>query len=394
MKHAMSCGCALERRPRLGQGTGLGGFHVSKVILEREGDGRHVDARPVEGREPVGLGRVGVGQRHRVTGPAVERARQVQHLGAEIPGTARCLVAAALPVEGRLERVLDRQGAPLHEEQVRQRRITEHPGEGFDELREVGRVHVRVGRLADRHLGEQRHEPGIINDARRVGTERRRRKMRVKVEELPPIAGIDQPAAVTTLHVENQPIPVDQQMPGEPLVHLGCRHMHAATLAHAPPQQNADSLPPSQQRARTCGCGAGRRRSLSSPMSATMACRTTGGARSVLRISELFVSTSTSLPALVLENEDREDRQHQAEHAQREPSRGERGTALARPPDLAVRLDAKDDRRDLRDPRDQPAHQGGNGQRVGPLPNRGMVSRQGTGRLRLERAKRPGRQVG
>src|SRR5215471_2798651 len=70
----------LERRTRLGQGTGLGGFDVATVRFEWEGDGRYVDARPVEGREPVGLGRVGVGQRRRVTRPAVERSREVHDL--------------------------------------------------------------------------------------------------------------------------------------------------------------------------------------------------------------------------------------------------------------------------------------------------------------------------
>src|SRR5215469_16533356 len=225
----------LERLTRLGQGPGFGGFDVATVRLEREGDGWYVEARPVEGREPVGLGRVGVGQRDRVTGPAVERTRQVHHLGAESPGTPRCLVAAALPVESRLERVLDRQGTPFHEEQVRQCRITEHPGEGLDEVREVGRVHVRVGRLVGRHPGEQRHELGIVNDAWRVGAERRRRELRVKVKELPAIAGVNEPATVATLLVENQPVPVDQQMLGESLVHLRWRHVHAVKPAHEPP---------------------------------------------------------------------------------------------------------------------------------------------------------------
>jgi hypothetical protein len=227
----------IERRPRLGEGAGLGGLDARQVLLEREGDGRYVDPRPVEGREPVGLGRVGVGQRHRVTGPAVERAGQVHHPGAEISGPARRLIPAALPVESRLERVLDCHRAPLHEKQVRQCRITEHAGEGLDELREVGRVHVRIGRLAGRHLGEQGHELGIVHNAQRVGAERRRRKMGVEVEELPPVAGVDQPAAVTMFGVENQPVPVDQQMPGQPLAHLSRRHVYAAPLGHAPPRE-------------------------------------------------------------------------------------------------------------------------------------------------------------
>jgi hypothetical protein len=46
---------ALECLPRLGQGRALGSLDASAVRLERKRDGRHVDARPVEGREPVGL---------------------------------------------------------------------------------------------------------------------------------------------------------------------------------------------------------------------------------------------------------------------------------------------------------------------------------------------------
>jgi len=173
----------------------------------------------------------------------MERTGQVHHLGAEVPGTARCLVAAALPVEGRFQRILDREGTALHEEQVRQRRVAEHPGEGFDEVREVRRVHVRVGRLADGHLGEQRHEPLVVHDARRVGAERRGRELGVKVEVLRAVAGIDQPAAVTALRVENQPVPVDQQMLGEALMHLSWRHVHAVKLAHAPPHVMLMRLP-------------------------------------------------------------------------------------------------------------------------------------------------------
>jgi transposase len=44
------------------------------------------------------------------------------------------------------------------------------------------------------------------------------------------------------------------------------------------------------------------------------------------------------------------------DRAQRESCRGERGPALAGPPDLTVRRNAKGDRRELRDPRDQRAH--------------------------------------
>ena len=85
-------------------------------------------------------------------------------------------------------------------------------------------------------LASRAMNAGFVNDARRVGAERRRREEGVQVEILPAVAGIDQPAAVTALDVENQPVPVDQQMLGEPLMHLGRRHVHAVRCsAHAPP---------------------------------------------------------------------------------------------------------------------------------------------------------------
>jgi hypothetical protein len=40
---------------------------------------------------------------------------------------------------------------------------------------------------------------------------------------------------VTALCVENQPVPIDQQVLGEPFVHLGWRYVHAVKLAHTPP---------------------------------------------------------------------------------------------------------------------------------------------------------------
>ena len=76
------------------------------------------------------------------------------------------LVLPALPVEGDLERVLDRQRPALDEEQVRERRVAEHPDERLDELRVRGGVHVRVGRLVDRDLGQLGHERRVVDDAR------------------------------------------------------------------------------------------------------------------------------------------------------------------------------------------------------------------------------------
>ena len=79
----------------------------------------------------------------------------------------RALVVPALPVEGDLERVLDRQRAAVDEEQVRQGRVAEHAGEGLDEARHRHRVDVGVARLVDRDRGDLRAERRRRRPARR-----------------------------------------------------------------------------------------------------------------------------------------------------------------------------------------------------------------------------------
>jgi hypothetical protein len=64
------------------------------------------------------------------------------------------LVVARLPVEGGLERVLDRERAALDQEQVRQRRVAEDPLEGGHEVRELRGVDVGVRRLVGGGAGQ------------------------------------------------------------------------------------------------------------------------------------------------------------------------------------------------------------------------------------------------
>src|SRR6516225_7275667 len=133
-----------------------------QVRVHREPDRGPVDPRPVELREPGGLARLGVGQRQGVPGPAVEGAGEVQDPGSQPRRAAGRLVGAALPVERGLQRVLDGQRPALDEEQVRQRRIAEHPRERLHELRVVRRVHVGVRGLVRRRLGQLGHELRVV----------------------------------------------------------------------------------------------------------------------------------------------------------------------------------------------------------------------------------------
>ena len=162
MKQAMSCGCASKaaRAWRSDSASQLG----DRLVVDRAGV-RRVDARPVELGEPRDLVRVGVGQRQRVAAAAVEGAAQVQHLGAERGVDAARLVEPALPVEGDLERVLDGQRAAVDEEQVRQRRIAEHPREGVDEAGHRHAVDVGVARLVHRRRRELGEELRVLASA-------------------------------------------------------------------------------------------------------------------------------------------------------------------------------------------------------------------------------------
>ena len=141
-------------RVRRERGAGLReGGPLPVVLLGRGDAGAHVgvvDPRPVELREAGDLDRVGVGQRHRVAGPAVERLAQVQHPGAERGVDPVRPVPPRLPVERDLERVLDRERAALDEEQVGERRVAQHPGEGVDEAGHRDGVDVGVARFRQR----------------------------------------------------------------------------------------------------------------------------------------------------------------------------------------------------------------------------------------------------
>ena len=179
-----------------------------------------VDARPVELREPRHLVRVGVGQRQRVAAAAVEGAAQVQHLGAERRIEPAGLVEPALPVERHLERVLDGERATVDEEQVRQRRIAEHPRERVDEAGHRHAVDVGVARLVDGRRGEFGAELGVVGQRRMVHAQRRRGEEREHVEVALAGAGIDEVRAGRALDVEHEVESVGQDAAAQHLVHV------------------------------------------------------------------------------------------------------------------------------------------------------------------------------
>ena len=130
------------------------------------------------------------------------------------------LVPAALPVERDLERVLDGERAALDEEQVRQRRVAQHPRERGDEVGVRGGVDVRVGRLVQRDLAELGDEAGVVGQAGVVEAQRRRREERVEVEVALTGPGVDDARAAAALEVDDEGGGVGQEVRGEHLVHL------------------------------------------------------------------------------------------------------------------------------------------------------------------------------
>ncbi len=89
------------------------------------------------------LGRIGIGDAQRVAAAPVKGLFEMQDLSALL-AVPLAQVAAHLPVEGDLHRVLDRERAALDEKIVRVRRRRRGARQGFDELGEVGGVKVGV----------------------------------------------------------------------------------------------------------------------------------------------------------------------------------------------------------------------------------------------------------
>ena len=141
----------LEGGLHLRHGERLARLRVAEVLLvQREPHLGIHDARPGEFREVGGLpGIGGVGERERVAGAPVKGLLEVEHLVATLLAIAAHEVLAHLPVEGRLEGVLDAQGAAGHQEEMR--KVLGHGvrPERLHELRHLDGVHIRVGGIVE-----------------------------------------------------------------------------------------------------------------------------------------------------------------------------------------------------------------------------------------------------
>ncbi len=213
-------GVSLEGGPRLGQRLGFRGLDRGQVVGDREDRGGAVDAGPVELGEAGDLIGLRVGERHRVAAAAVEGLAQVQHLRAQRLVAAVHAVVPRLPVERGLQDVLDGQRTALDEEVARQRRVAQHAGEGVDEAGHLQRVHVRVGRLVARGLEQRAAEVLVVRHTGMVHAQRRGGEEREHVEVASAVARVHEPGAAALRGVEHHVEAVDEQMPGERVVHL------------------------------------------------------------------------------------------------------------------------------------------------------------------------------
>ncbi len=171
-----------------------------------------VDSGPVELREACGLHRVGVGERHRVSAPPVERLGQMQYRASEAGVESAGLVEAALPVERGLESVLDGERTAVDEEQVRQGRVPEDPGEGVDEPGHRHRVDVGVAGLVRCDSAELLCGTGVVRERRMVHAQCRGREEPEHVEVDGAVALVDQSYAARPFEVEDEVCSVREQV--------------------------------------------------------------------------------------------------------------------------------------------------------------------------------------
>ena len=219
MMPAMSCGCWAKACSISAQALSLFRGDARDLLRgDRKTQLRVGDPRPVELGEVLDLQRLGVGQRHRVAGPAVERLLEVQDLGAELAAAGR-QVLADLPVEGCLQGVLDCQRAAVDQEQILEGRSHRRAPEGVDKVRELGGVGVGVRRFAER-----RAEEALLG---RLGLQRRVAEAQgqageeaVEVQVLRARDGVDDPAAVALGEVEGDRNAIGDHVLGDGVVNV------------------------------------------------------------------------------------------------------------------------------------------------------------------------------
>jgi len=189
--------------------------HAGEILLvEREGDLRIQNARPLELGIQIGLHRISIGERQRVPRAAVEALLEVYHLRAAFLLVTLLEVLADLPVERRFQRVLDPQSSALDKEDIRHRGGHRDALEDFEKLGLLGCVDIGIRRLVDGNVGKllqkfRRRHFGVIQ------SHRRRRNKCEEVEIALPVFGIDNISTAALLEINDDLEPVHQHVPGK-----------------------------------------------------------------------------------------------------------------------------------------------------------------------------------
>ena len=197
-----------------GDGRSLGSFDLGEVHGEGQLGVRH--AGPGELGEVLVLAGIRcVGEAQGVAGAAVEGLTEVDDLGAllALPGRQ---VLPHLPVEGRLQGVLHRQGAAVDPEQVGQVVGGRMGAEGLHPLR-IGRgVDVGVGGLVDRDLAQALNEGGVPQ-AGVVVPQGRCGEKGVEVQVFSTVPGVHNPGPMGLVEIHDQVKAVHQHVAAKAL---------------------------------------------------------------------------------------------------------------------------------------------------------------------------------
>ena len=198
-------------------GESLDPLHALDLgLVDGEAELRVHDSRPLELREVHRLPRVGgVRQGEGVAGPPVEGLLEVDDLVPDLAAVSLPEVLPHLPVEGGLQGVLDADGAPLDEVQVRGvARGDRDPRERLDEACHLRRVDVAVRGLRQRGPPELLEERGVLQ-LRVVVPDRDRREVREEVEDLDVVKAVVDDAPARAVEVHDDVVTVDEHVPAE-----------------------------------------------------------------------------------------------------------------------------------------------------------------------------------
>jgi hypothetical protein len=120
-------------------------------------------------------------------------------------------IALRLPVEGSLHGVFHREGAAGNEEEMGKGIGDGDLPERLDERRELPRVHVAVGGIAERR-SHQRSEKRLVLHLRMVVADWQRREVPIAVEVLLALQGIHYDGTVRLLEIDDDVKAVDQDI--------------------------------------------------------------------------------------------------------------------------------------------------------------------------------------